>query len=562
MTLARDLFDRHEARLHEAAAACRDRGWYSPFPESPSRRLHPAGAKEEGLARFKAHLGQRFDLDQPHSRGWVGAEGSPFTRAPLGVSYPDPEPAAVVAAARRAMGPWSRARPEERVGACMEMLDRLAGQVFENAHATMHTTGQAFMMAFAGSGANSLDRGLEALVHAWRAMAEIPSSAVFTRSFGRGAPATLDKRYRLRPVGPALVMSCGSYPAWNAWPAVMANLATGNAVVLKPHPDAILPMAIGVWTCRELLVELGFDPALLVLAPDTRAAPAAMPYLTHPDVRIVDFTGSARFGAWIEQHCHHKQVYTETAGCNAAVLLSTPDLDRTLFAVAHSLCIFSSQMCTAAQNIWVPASGVRTPDGLVPKAEVEARLVAQVDALVADADRAAALCGAVQCDAVLDQLQALRATAPTVGRTLRDSAPYDHPEHPEARTATPLIVAVDEPASTLHQREHFGPMAFVLQAPTPADCIARAADEARRFGAISSYAWTTDADEQERVIDAFFDAGASVALNLHRQLPINYAAAYSDFHVTGLNPAGTACLTDLAFVARRFRVVQAKLERG
>ena len=37
---------------------------------------------------------------------------------------------------------------------------------------------------------------------------------------------------------------------------------------------------------------------------------------------------------------------------------------------------------------------------------------------------------------------------------------------------------------------------------------------------------------------------------------INFAAAYSDYHVTGLNPAGNACLADLAFVASRFRIVQ------
>jgi hypothetical protein len=36
----------------------------------------------------------------------------------------------------------------------------------------------------------------------------------------------------------------------------------------------------------------------------------------------------------------------------------------------------------------------------------------------------------------------------------------------------------------------------------------------------------------------------------------NFAAAYSDYHVTGLNPAGNACLADLAFVAGRFRIVQ------
>jgi hypothetical protein len=41
-------------------------------------------------------------------------------------------------------------------------------------------------------------------------------------------------------------------------------------------------------------------------------------------------------------------------------------------------------------------------------------------------------------------------------------------------------------------------------------------------------------------------------------MPINFAAAYSDFHVTGLNPAGNACLSDLAFVTNRFRIVQTK----
>jgi hypothetical protein len=38
----------------------------------------------------------------------------------------------------------------------------------------------------------------------------------------------------------------------------------------------------------------------------------------------------------------------------------------------------------------------------------------------------------------------------------------------------------------------------------------------------------------------------------------NFAAAYTDYHVTGLNPAGNACLADLAFVAGRFRIVQSR----
>ena len=41
-------------------------------------------------------------------------------------------------------------------------------------------------------------------------------------------------------------------------------------------------------------------------------------------------------------------------------------------------------------------------------------------------------------------------------------------------------------------------------------------------------------------------------------MPLNFAAAYSDYHVTGLNPAGNATLTDLAFVASPFRITQSR----
>ena len=55
---------------------------------------------------------------------------------------------------------------------------------------------------------------------------------------------------------------------------------------------------------------------------------------------------------------------------------------------------------------------------------------------------------------------------------------------------------------------------------------------------------------------AYEAAGANLSINLTGAMWINFAAAYSDYHVTGLNPAGNACLADLAFVASRFRIVQ------
>ena len=52
-------------------------------------------------------------------------------------------------------------------------------------------------------------------------------------------------------------------------------------------------------------------------------------------------------------------------------------------------------------------------------------------------------------------------------------------------------------------------------------------------------------------------AGAA-ARDLTGPMPLNFPAADSDVHVTGLNPAGTASLTDLSFVANRFRIAQVR----
>ena len=104
----------------------------------------------------------------------------------------------------------------------------------------------------------------------------------------------------------------------------------------------------------------------------------------------------------------------------------------------------------------------------------------------------------------------------------------------------------------LAQTEHFGPVAFLICAGTRADALRCATADAAKFGAIASYVYSTDVRWLLEVEEAFALAGASVGINLIGQRPMNFTAAFSDYHVTGLNPAGNACLTDAAFVSRRF----------
>ena len=49
-----------------------------------------------------------------------------------------------------------------------------------------------------------------------------------------------------------------------------------------------------------------------------------------------------------------------------------------------------------------------------------------------------------------------------------------------------------------------------------------------------------------------------LSCNLTGGVFVNQSAAFSDFHASGANPAANAALTDGAYVASRFRIVQSR----
>jgi len=551
-------FNSHRQIFDKAQDACSKRYAWTAYSESPSSRIHGTEIPLEGKHRFESMLGKDYQLEQAGEIGRTGAEVSPYTREPLGITYPKVDSNQLYTAIAQAAPAWRDTSIETRTGVCLEILDRCAKQLFENAHATMHTAGQSYIMAFAGSGANALDRGLEALVYAYKAMKDIPSSASWERKFGSEAPVKLEKTFKLMPRGVSVAVCCATFPLWNGYPALMASLVTANPVVMKPHPSAILPVALFVSVCKEVLKEAGFDHNLVSLVADTQEEPATMALLNHPDTAIIDFTGSPSFGNWIEKNCLAAQVYTETAGCNSVVIESTDDLQGMAKAIAHSLCQASAQMCTSVQNIHIPVGGITENGNNVSFKEVANEIVNAVNEHLANAKNAAFLCGTLVNDDIFTTIDRLRAEGEKLGEVLRDSAPYENPGYPNARTATPLILQVSQNESHLYREELFGPISFLIAAEDIDACLAGATKDAKECGAITSHVYSTDDDFLDRAQDAFNNAGASVACNLIG-MPINFAAAYSDYHVTGLNPAGNACLSDLAFVASRFRVVQRKI---
>jgi phenylacetic acid degradation protein paaN len=293
------------------------------------------------------------------------------------------------------------------------------------------------------------------------------------------------------------------------------------------------------------------------MAADTRDHPVTIELLHHPDTAIIDFTGGPQFGQWIEQHCPDALVYTETAGCNSVVVESTDDFAGMCDAIAHSLCQASAQMCTSVQNIFVPRDGIDTENGRVSFDDICDGLVASVDKMVADPKKAAFLCGTLVDENIYKTITTMTGAVAESGQVLRESTPYAHPEFKNARTATPLMLRVDAADRELYGKEHFGPISFVIASNDAEHALQRATEDVRDHGAITSHVYSTKEQFLARAENAYHMAGASLACNLIG-MPINFAAAYSDFHVTGLNPAGNACLSDLAFVTSRFRIVQTK----
>ena len=78
-------------------------------------------------------------------------------------------------------------------------------------------------------------------------------------------------------------------------------------------------------------------------------------------------------------------------------------------------------------------------------------------------------------------------------------------------------------------------------------------------GALTLSVYSTNRQVIDDAIAVAEDTGVALSINLTGGVFVNQSAAFSDFHGTGANPAANASLTDSAFVANRFRVVQHRM---
>jgi len=548
--LTHPLFERHRATLEGALEAIRTRGFWSPYPEVPSPKIYGETANDDGKAAALGHAGRKFELNQPGQTGWLATEHSPYG-VPLEISYPVCEPQMLINAGLAAMPAWQQLGVEGRTGVCLEALARINKKSFEIAHAVMLTTGQGWMMAFQAGGPHAQDRGLEAVAYAYREMSFVPGAARWEKSQGKNPPLVMEKRFEIVGRGVALVIGCGTFPTWNTYPGLFASLVTGNAVIVKPHPNAVLPAAISVKIIRDVLGENGIDPNLVALAVvDDPTATQAL--ATNPAVRSIDFTGSNAFGRWLMDHARQAQVYAELAGVNNVVIESTDSYKAMLKNLAFTLSLYSGQMCTTTQDIFVPAAGIDTDEGRKSFDEVAADLGAAIEKLLADTGVATAVLGAIQSTDTQKRIE----EAPALAEVVLASKKLDHAEFPAAIVRTPLLLKTDGANEPAYTQERFGPISFVVKVSDAMAAIALSERMVREHGALTVGLYSTKPEVIDAMTAATLRAGVALSINLTSNVYVNQSASFSDFHATGANPAANASYTDSAFVASRFRVIQ------
>jgi phenylacetic acid degradation protein paaN len=545
------LLDKHRATLDGALDAIATRGYWTPYPEQASPKVYGEGANDAGRQAVAATFGRRFDLGQPGVTGWLASDRSPYG-VDLAVQYAVCDPEALLAAAAAAMPAWQKLGVDGRTAVCLEILDRLNKASFEIAWAVMYTTGQGFGMAFQAGGPHAQDRGLEAVAYAHREMSFVPREAHWEKPQGKNPPLVMKKHFEVVGRGPALVIGCSTFPTWNTYPGLFAALATGNAVIVKPHPWSVLPAAISVRIAREVLRENGIDPNLVTLAvvdkPETTQKLAL-----DPRVASIDYTGGSTFGRWLLDHAKGKQVYAELAGVNNVVIESTDNYKGMLRNLAFTLCLYSGQMCTTTKALLVPADGIDTDQGHRSFDEVAADLGAAIDRFLSDPATATAVLGAIQSPDTLARIDA----APQAAAVVLASKKLAHPDYPNAEIRTPVVLKADAASEAAYMEERFGPISTVVAVPGGPDALAALSERiVREQGALTVGVYSTRASFIDEMTAATQRAGVALSINLASGVFVNQSAGFSDYHGTGANPAANASYTDSAFVASRFRVIQ------
>nr|AIA18787.1 Aldehyde dehydrogenase family [uncultured bacterium] len=206
-------------------------------------------------------------------------------------------------------------------------------------------------------------------------------------------------------------------------------------------------------------------------------------------------------------------------------------------------------MCTAPQNFYIPEQGIKTLTGKISFDEFAQKFIDNINSLADNPKAGPYVLGAIQNKKTCDRVEDVDSIS---GKILLRSRELQNPMFKNARMATPVVIEVDASKKDVFSKELFGPIALLIKTKDTNQSIELAKEMAINHGAISCGAYTTDMNVRDKIADEMSLAATPVSFNLIGSIYMNQNAAFSDFHVTGGNPAGNASFTNPDYVNKRF----------
>jgi RHH-type proline utilization regulon transcriptional repressor/proline dehydrogenase/delta 1-pyrroline-5-carboxylate dehydrogenase len=173
---------------------------------------------------------------------------------------------------------------------------------------------------------------------------EVSEAIDFARYYARAlGPDDVVDGARMEPLGVVVVAPPWNFPLSIPAGGVLAALAAGNAVLLKPAPEAVL---VG-WHLARALWEAGVPREALQFV-TVQDGEVGRELITDPRVDGVILTGSVetarRFLGWRPEMA----LFAETSGKNAIVVTALADRDQAIRDLVRSAFGHDGQKCSAA----------------------------------------------------------------------------------------------------------------------------------------------------------------------------------------------------------------------
>ena len=177
---------------------------------------------------------------------------------------------------------------------------------------------------------------------------EVSEAVDFAAYYARHIP---DAASGFRPHGTVVVVPPWNFPLSIPAGGVLAALAAGNAVILKPAPESVAVAA----ELAQALWDGGVPRSALQFVPCVDGDASRL-LITDRRVDAVVLTGSWETARMFLRWRPSLALHAETSGKNAIVITATADLDEAISDLLHSAFGHAGQKCSAASLTIVEAS--------------------------------------------------------------------------------------------------------------------------------------------------------------------------------------------------------------